>query len=271
MKLIIYFFFLLPTFLIAQNNLFFNRVLTFKMNSGLELSVPANKAWHIKSSNQPAVNFKTLSPEYGQIVNTTQSLSMLEGGVWLGEGDILVSTSGNSTFSILEYDVIPVSTNTGTSESTGFSSSGLEFNQVINISGTAFANSGNVETTDAVGIVDTFTVPDNKVWKVESAYGVLWGGPQNNFFLAQAQTSVQISGSLFKVNNLSTSGETQYQDDIYKQITLWVSGNINGGEATGQNTPIWLPSGTYKYQVHSDINSQSVTAYLSAVEFNVIQ
>lgn len=242
------------------------------MNAGLNLSVPANKAWHIKSTNQPSVSFKTSSPEYGQIVDITQSLAMLEGGVWLGEGDILVSTSNNSTFSILEYDVIPISTNTGTSESAGFSSSGLEFNQVINISGTANSNHVGVVTTDEVGIIDTFTVPDGKVWKVESAYGVNRDGSANDWILAQATGSQHTSGTLFKVNNTSTSGDAQFQDDIDKQITLWVSGNINGGEETGQNTPIWLSSGTYKYQVHFNSNStRKINAHLSAVEFNIIQ
>jgi hypothetical protein len=268
MKLNFYFIILFPIFIVAQNNLFFERVLNFSLSSSTEVVVPDNRAWNVKTTSKGTVSFKSTNPEYGSPVLNDQSLGSQD--TWLGEGDILIATT-TTYYSILEYRVVPVSTNTGTSESTGFSSSGLEFNQVINISGTAIANSGNIVTTDAVGIVDTFTVPDNKVWKVESAYGVLWGGPLNNFFLAQAQQSIQISGSLFKVNNSTTSGETQFQDDIYKQITLWVSGNINGGEATGQNTPIWLPSGTYKYQVHSDINSQRLTAYLSAVEFNVNQ
>lgn len=237
MKLIIYFFFLLPTFLIAQNNLFFNRVLTFKMNSSLELSVPANKAWHIKSTNQPYISFKTLSPEYGQIVNITQSLSMLEGGVWLGEGDILVSTSNNSTFSILEYDVIPISTNTGTSESTGFSSSGLEFNQVINYTldfATGFvdgsANNGH-------GVVTNISVPSGKVWKVQSVRVNYRDTGRNN----------AISSS---IDCYLTMGRTFLDTDPNSE-------------------PIWFGEGSYEIYGFDCGSKAALT--INAVEFNVIQ
>lgn len=163
MKLIIYFFFLLPTFLIAQNNLFFNRVLTFKMNSGLEVSVPANKAWHIKSINQSYVNFKTLSPEYGQIVNTTLNISMLEGGVWLGEGDILVSTSNSSAFSILEYDVIPISSGTsGGTTSLGSSSP------------SGFIGSGQYTTNNDYTTADSFSDIDGNQYESVNIAGVVW-------------------------------------------------------------------------------------------------
>ena len=269
MKLNFYFFILVPTFIIAQNNLFYNRVLLFSLNNNQEVIVPNNKAWNIKGSSI-TVTIKTSDPEYGNPMNSRQAISQTD--IWLGEGDILIGNGQNHTFSILEYDVIPISTNTGTSESTGFSSSGLEFNQVINISGTANANYTGVTTTDEVGIIDTFTVPDGKVWKVESAYGVNRDGPNDSFILARSVINIQTVGSLFKVNNTLTSGDAQFQDDVDKQITLWVSGNINGGEETGQNTPIWLSSGTYKYQVHYSSNStRKINAHLSAVEFNIIQ
>jgi hypothetical protein len=269
MKLNFYFIILFPIFIVAQNNLFFERVLNFSLSSSTEVVVPDNRAWNVKTTSKGTVSFKSTNPEYGSPVLNDQSLGSQD--TWLGEGDILIAPS-TTYYSILEYRVVPISTNTGTSESTGFSSSGLEFNQVINISGTANSNYSGITTTDAVGIIDTFTVPDGKVWKVESAYGVNRDGPNDSFILVQSTGNIHTVGSLFKVNNTSTSGDAQFQEDVDKQITLWVSGNINGGEETGQNTPIWLSSGTYKYQVHySSSSSRRINAHLSAVEFNIIQ
>lgn len=268
MKLNFYFIILFPIFIVAQNNLFFERVLNFSLSSSSEVVVPDNRAWNVKTTSKGTVSFKSTNPEYGSPVLSDQSLGTQD--TWLGEGDILIAPT-TTYYSILEYRVVPISTNTGTSESTGFSSSGLEFNQVINISGTVIANN-TVQIPDDAGILDTFTVPDGKVWKVESAYGVFRSGPNATFILEQATGTFHLTGTLFKVNNTSTSGDTSNQNDFDKQITLWVAGNINGGEETGQNTPIWLSSGTYKYQVH--INSSSnirINAHLSAVEFNIIQ
>jgi len=280
MKLIIYFFFLLPTFLIAQNNLFFNQAKFVTLSTNTPVVVPDGKVWNLKGVSGELVTNTSCFIKVDDVemsLSAMNSLTTLQ-SIWFSAGNEIKrgAQSGDrrspEVINVLEYDVIPISTNTGTSESTGFSSSGLEFNQVINISGTANSNYSGITTTDAVGIIDTFTVPDGKVWKVESAYGVNRDGPNDSFILAQSTGNIHTVGSLFKVNNTSTSGDAQFQDDVDKQITLWVSGNINGGEETGQNTPIWLSSGTYKYQVHYSSNSsRRINAHLSAVEFNVIQ
>lgn len=158
-----------PVFLAAQNNLFFNRVLTFSLNTGQEVSVPANKAWNIKASNR-LVRIKTLSPEYGfpvtSPVNNIQLSTLTENSreIWLGEGDILISGETPTNYSILEYDVIPISSGTsgGSTSSGGFTST------------TDFAGSGQYSATSDYTVANSFTDIDGNEYGAVNIVGSVW-------------------------------------------------------------------------------------------------
>lgn len=153
-----------PVFLIAQNNLFFNRVLTFKLDNSDEVTVPANKAWNIKDTNYTQISFKTLSPEYGNAVIADQSFSFRGEGPWLGEGDILYSIVDNTTYSILEYDVIPISSGT-----TGASSTNGGFTST-----TDYIGSGQYTSTNDYTVADSFTDIDGNEYGAVNVLGTVW-------------------------------------------------------------------------------------------------
>ena len=175
MKLIIYFFFLLPTFLIAQNNLFFNQAKFVSLSTNTPVVVPDGKVWNLKGVSSASVNRSNfvLVDNVQMFVNGQNSVTTLQ-SIWFSAGNEIKRGGSTSccdspeVINVLEYDVVPVSTNTGTSESTGFSSSGLEFNKVINYTldfGTGLT-SGNVN--DGHGVVANIIIPTGKAWKVQS-------------------------------------------------------------------------------------------------------
>lgn len=147
-----------PIILIAQNNLFFNRVLTFKLNANQEIIVPTNKAWHVKSTNYTSIGFKTTSPEYGNAVGA-QGFNIDFGEPWLGEGDVLVGYSNNQTFSVLEYDVIPISS--GVNASSTFSGS---------VSGGAGQYTASNDYTTAESFIDI----DGNEYGAVNVGGIIW-------------------------------------------------------------------------------------------------
>ena len=149
-----------PAFLIAQNNLFFNRVLNFSLDRGQTVTVPEGKAWNVVSGPVFPIND---SPVYG---STLSGASMIgEANNWLGEGvSISNGTNALQIYSILEYDVIPISSSTtgSTSSTSGFTST------------TDFVGSGQYTTTKDYTEADSFTDIDGNEYGAVNIDGAIW-------------------------------------------------------------------------------------------------
>ena len=149
-----------PAFLIAQNNLFFNRVLNFGIAKNQTVTVPEGKAWNVVSGPVFPIND---SPVYG---STLSGASMIgEANNWLGEG-VSISNGTNvlQIYSILEYDVIPISSSTtgSTSSTSGFTST------------TDFVGSGQYTTTKDYTEADSFTDIDGNEYGAVNIDGAIW-------------------------------------------------------------------------------------------------
>lgn len=213
MKNFKYILLLAPVFLIAQNNLFFNRVLTFKLDNNQEVSVPANKVWNIKSSSSGEIWFKTLSAEYGSPVTsktvlvTSKNTTQNPREIWLGEGDILSSGFNNNTFSILEYDVLPISLGTigGNTSSSGFTST------------SDFAGSGQYTTTNDYTVADSFTDIDGNEYGAVNVLGTIWATSNLKVTKFTDGTPIQVVADSSEMSvtmgpacMISSSGEVYY-------------------------------------------------------------
>lgn len=233
----------------SQSNLVYNRVLNFKLTSSQTATVPEGKVWKVENfTNQGGTgvdNFRyfTSEADYGSPSIANETFDATEGGVvWLKEGSDISGYASNGTlFSILEFDVVPVSTtSTG---SGGLSSEGLEFNQVINYS--------NTVTTGPLGdIVDNLVVPEGKVWKITRVFlnGYAYVYPTRPYDVSNC--SVELGG----------------QNLFYRPST---SGYSN---SSFENYPVWINSGTKSLIIgHSENNNKSFKISISAIEYNIPQ
>lgn len=151
MKRLTYLLIFVASFGYSQSNLVFNRVLNFKLATNETATVPADKAWKIEGN--PGINFISTNPDYG-MTPSNGFFSSNENVVWLAEGTTIIGeTSG---LSILEFDVVPVSTTgggtggTGTSIGTGSGGSqsyGDDFTEGPQLTD----NDGNVYETVQIG------------------------------------------------------------------------------------------------------------------------
>ena len=113
------------------------------------------------------------------------------------------ATTDGIFFSVLEFDVVPVSTGSGLgSGGGGVSSDGLVFSSVINlefnvISGTNF-------TFNEVGEI---TVPEGKIWKVVSASSYRSTSPSRAGY-------IKIAGNLFN-SYKSGTGATENKWNLF--------------------------------------------------------
>lgn len=230
----------------SQSNLVFNRVLNFKLTSSQTATVPAGKVWKVENiTNQGGTgpdNFylDTSDADYGSPSITNGFIDTTEGGVvWLKEGSDISGYASNGTlFSILEFDVVSVSTtSTG---SGGLSSEGLEFNQVINFSGVGVLTNNN-----RLEVLTSLVVPENKVWKITS--------------VAMHKSS---NGQLSDVGGLAAQLGTQI---IYSRF-------ISGYSPPTITYPIWISSGTFDLKI--SIPGGDTIPYrisISAIEYNIPQ
>jgi hypothetical protein len=222
----------------AQNNLVFNQVILLELTSS-GTTVPEGKVWKVEDGqlgNFYSVNGLTwLIGASGSYKNTP---------TWFPEGSVFKKYAGSSslnTLSILEFDVVPVSTtSTG---SGGLSSEGLEFNQVINYS--------NTVTTGPLGdIVDNLEVPEGKVWKITRVFlnGYAYVYPTRPYDVSNC--SVELGG----------------QNLFYRPST---SGYSN---SSFENYPVWINSGTKSLIIgHGEDNNKSFKISISAIEYNIPQ
>ena len=240
MKKIVFGLLLTMGMLNAQNNLVFNRVLEMAITATNTATVPEGKVWKVESSSQ-ALYVDKPNVDYGIPIGS-QPFSTGSGDIlWLSENSTISVSSGVGKVSILEFDVVPVSTSS--TGSGGLSSEGLEFNQVINYS--------NTVTTGPLGdIVDNLEVPEGKVWKITRVFlnGYASVYPTRPYDVSNC--SVELGG----------------QNLFYRPST---SGYSN---SSFENYPVWINSGTKSLIIgHGENNNKSFKISISAIEYNIPQ
>ena len=219
----------------AQNNLVFNQVILLELTSS-GTTVPEGKVWKVEDGQLGifySVNGLTwLIGASGSYKNTP---------TWFPEGSVFKKYPGSNSLnalSILEFDVVPVSTtSTG---SGGLSSEGLEFNQVINYSGDGYLNISNRSE-----ILTSLNVPENKVWKI---------------------TNVAMS----RKTGTALADNDGLNAQLGNQIIY--SRYISGYSPPTVNYPIWISSGNHDLTISDDNqNGLPYRISISAIEYNIPQ
>ncbi len=121
----------------------------------------------------------------------------------------------------------------------------MQFNQVIR---SKFTSSTN--TSGGIVTAGTITVPDNKVWKIESG-------------------SIVSTGSFYPEGAVELFVDTQL-------LFSWLVEDMNSTKEIApfvfNSAPIWLPSGNYPITYRQQANAISIPfgIAISALEFNIV-
>jgi len=229
----------------AQNNLVFNQVLEIRLVEGVSATVPQGKVWKVELATGNGVAVTKENVSHGVALNNFGfgNPGFNQNAGWFSEGAVLSlppNSNADTALSILEFNVVPISESSSSSGG-GFSSEGLEFNQVINYTITT--------TVNLYGeIVDNIVIPEGKVWKITS--------------VSLLETSNTYPNRLEDVSDVgATLGGIMI---FYRPGT--------GGYSTSSydNFPIWINSGT-KDLVIGRWSSSGPTYRLSisAIEYNI--
>ena len=166
--------FFITTSITAQNNLVFNKVLVFKISNGNSVEVPSGKTWkieNIKSDSNGGITIEKSSVDYGDPITNNYFFQNSGSGnnTWLQEGTIINGrTSSGEVYSILEFNIEPISSDSDTNiVSGGVNSDGLQFSRVINkvFTSSEFINP-NPTSSSSFRIAGEIQVPSGKVWKI---------------------------------------------------------------------------------------------------------
>ena len=222
----------------AQNNLVFNQVLEFRLINGVTATVPQGKVWKVERFQG---DLKVTKPDVAYGVGLNSSSFNTGNAAWFSEGTVLGITTGQDVhLSILEFNVVPISESSSSSGG-GFSSEGLEFNQVINYTITTTVVNSYGE------IVDNIVIPEGKVWKITS---VSMLGTSNNSNMLEDVSGV--GATLGGIMIFYRPGTNGYSTSSY------------------DNFPIWINSGTKDLMIGRP--SPSGPRYklsISAIEYNI--
>lgn len=243
MKRLTYLLIFVASFGYSQNNLVFNKVLNFRLTTNQTATVPADKAWKIEGN--PGIQFTSPNPEYGI---SNGSYSATDDVVWLAEGTTITGSTDPS-LSILEFDVVPVST-TSTS-SGGLSSEGLQFSRVINYSDDHRFPTSNLFWHD----YEPIEIPEGKVWKI---------------------TSINVSSMSISLNPDVSPYMYRPHDQTFVTIGDIISVYEEGTNGYGaypynnRSEEIWLNEGLKTIKVTNG-DSEKIRLTFTAIEYNIPQ
>ena len=229
------------TFTQAQSNLVFNQVLNFSISPSVSATVPEGKVWKVEHSNYGTLKVSKADVAYGAplIEYPFNSTSANNNAIWFSEGAVLKSDGAASPLSILEFNVVPISTTTGGSGG-GVSADGLIFNQVINYSENAAAFQANGSAT----WTDTIVIPEGKVWKIMSFSVVGLSSLDNHIS--------DCDGCTAELGNL-----------------VAYSRYISGYSPPTNQYPMFINEGAKELKVYNGSNSFNLKVSFTAVEYNI--
>lgn len=156
MKKIVFGLLLTMGMLNAQNNLVFNQVLNFNITTSDTATVPEGKVWKIERARETIIADKQ-DVNYGAgSIGGYYYGTDNNNALWFSEGTTIRSNTNFMSLSILEFDVVPVSTTgggtggTGTSIGTG-SGGGQSYGDDFTEGPQLTDNDGNVYETVQIG------------------------------------------------------------------------------------------------------------------------
>ncbi len=202
------------TFIQAQSNLVFNQVLNFNIGNRESVTVPEGKVWKLESGiSQGDVLISSINQEYGNNLDSSNmdayALQTYNMPMWLGQGTTLTLINGSDNFlSILEFNVVPISSSGSGGSVGGVSADGFIVNGLIDLDFSYVNNNGTIGGSVDMG---SLIVPEGKIWKIVNSN---FNGSTN---------SGDIPGSGFGGN-------------VY----------VNNYLVTGEEKPIYLAAGTYQ-------------------------
>lgn len=221
----------------AQNNLIFNRALTFQLGPQQGVTVPDGKVWKIESFDRDSGS-GSLTVDIANGVNGTPvtSASFISTPIWLEAGTILKPATSTINFSILEFNLSSANSGGG-STSGGVSSDGLIFSQVINYTTDFSANSSSPFTT-------TLTIPDGKAWKIMDV-------------------------NIFRKNGLLVLKD---DDGLVAQLgEIFIHARFTSGYSPKTvEYPTWINSGNKELRITNiDNTAESFRITISAIEYTI--
>tara|TARA_B100001059_G_scaffold227575_1_gene257533 strand:- start:1927 stop:2664 length:738 start_codon:yes stop_codon:yes gene_type:complete len=226
----------------AQNNLVFNQVLDFKLDSGMSATVPQGKVWKVEFVKGAQLTASKENVSYGVALNQTNfgNPGLNQNAPWFSEGTVLSPTTSGCGLSILEFNVVPISESSSSSGG-GFSSEGLEFNKVINYTITTTVNSYGE-------IVDNIVIPEGKVWKITSVSLL----ETSNSYPNRLEDVSSVGATLGGIMIFYRPGTSGYSTSSY------------------DNFPIWINSGTKDLMIGRPTPSgPRYKLSISAIEYNI--
>ena len=212
MKKIVFGLLLTMGMLNAQNNLVFNQVLLLELSTSTPVVVPEGKVWKIEG-------FNTGGNVVGTCIIVDNSIYFLgtanafPSPTWLPENSEIkrgscnqTSSSSVSKISVLEFNVVPTSSGTGSGTGGGsVSSDGLIFSQMIN-------EAIIIQRTSSSGtVLYSFDIPAGHIWKLRSLTHRYWN--ENNTYYQDQYVEgfvyISVNGEPFvDIGPYSTSGNT---------------------------------------------------------------
>ena len=228
------------TFIQAQSNLVFNQVLNFNIGTRESVTVPEGKVWKLESGiSQGDVLISSINQEYGNNLDSSNmdpfSLQVYNMPMWLGQGTTLTLINGSFNFlSILEFNVVPISSSGGGGSVGGVSADGFTAIGIIDI-----------EFNDSRAGIDnhlmgTITVPQGEIWKITDASilrsPIPFGSHNGGNYLLYSSTYTFIGTHQFPAPNTTSSRPALYLTEGSYEVRNW--------EANGLST---TPTSTTEY------------------------
>tara|TARA_B110000027_G_scaffold133177_1_gene161008 strand:+ start:838 stop:1572 length:735 start_codon:yes stop_codon:yes gene_type:complete len=220
----------------AQSNLVFNQALAFSLTGGSSTAVvPEGKVWKFESWTGN-LRVTTSGSEYGSDVFIGSAVYNNSRAVWLPQGTTIYGQDGipQQNFSILEFNVVAISSSGGGGSGGGVSADGFTASGIINLEFSGTNSSGNLGTITDLG---NLTVPEGKIWKLGS-----------NSFSIGSDPSTLSFGSGYSGN--------LYVDGFYVSST----------------SPLYLSAGTYEVTGKSSASGGGgiyyIVAKLGGLEYN---
>ena len=214
-------------FIEAQNNLVFNQVLDFRVGPNSPATVPENKVWKVEYYQGNDLRATNTEVPYGSSLNNTSIYQNFNGGnnsvIWFSSGTILSSPNNGSHLSVLEFNVVPISSS-GNGTGGGVSSEGLVFEEAI---------TQTLTDTETIGtetrLYGEIVVPENRILKITniSTYR-LYGDSSTQdegtgyIYIGDELFLPQTAGSNFSPN----TNPRYFPSGTYTAKVDWISGSL---------------------------------------------
>ena len=240
-------------FVDAQNNLEFNQVLNFRLSPNQSVTVPDGKAWKVENSDGTSLRLTSNSDPYpGTQPLNGQEIEGTGNGlaIWLSEGvSFTVDSSIDRVFSILEFNVVPISSTGSGTVDTGISNGSLP---------------GDDYTPG-----DSFSDTDGNIYETVEVNGQTWTTTNLNVSTYRDGTPIPYISDFSEWNSANTGAYTYAAQDSNagygKLYNVYALGGIHDNDGATPNK-ILAPEG---YHIPSPQEWKDlINIYLSGASFN---